>query len=159
MKYKTYLLPAFWLFYQIPLLAQDRPPSGLEPYFNAILVEDIETSRTWYKDVLGFEVVLESEITTGFTILNLRKGDSALELIQLPGALSPKEAIENYHSKTRIHGFFKMGFQVDDLDEWVSFLREKKVKFNGDVVQDPVTDKRMLIILDPDGNRIQLFEK
>lgn len=159
MKCKNILLLLFSFAYQFPLLAQESTPSDLVPYFNSILVENIETSGNWYNDVLGFEVVLESEVTTGFTILNMRKGSAALELIQLPGALSPKEAIENYHSKTRIHGFFKMGFQVDDLDQWVTVLREKDVPFNGDVVQDPVTDKPMLIILDPDGNRIQLYEK
>jgi len=35
---------------------------------------------------------------------------------------------------------------------------ESKVDFNGGVVEDPVSGKKMVIILDPDGNRIQLFE-
>lgn len=159
MKCKNSFLFIFWVAAQVSLSAQEQPPTDLDPYFNAILVADIETSRSWYNEVLGFEVVLESEITEGFTILNLRKGSAALELIQLPGALSPAEVIENYHKKTRILGLFKFGFHVDDLDQWAAFLQKKQVQLNGDIVRDPVTDNRMLIILDPDGNRIQLFEK
>ena len=140
-------------------LAQESAPSDLSAYFSALLVEDIQASQKWYNEVLGFEVVLESQITEGFTILNMKRGTAALELIQLPGALSPAEAIENYNPKTRIKGFFKIGFQVKNLDQWVKFLKKKEVQFNGDVVEDPVSGKSMVIILDPDGNRIQLFEE
>ena len=139
--------------------AQQAAPTDLTAYFSAILVEDIQASQQWYTEILGFEVVLESEIAEEFTILNLKRGNSALELIQLPGALSPAEAIENYHSKTRIKGIFKVGFQVKDLNVWVDFLKKQEVQFNGGVVEDPVSGNPMVIILDPDGNRIQLFEE
>lgn len=139
--------------------AQSSSPSDLTAYFSAILVEDIHVSQKWYTENLEFEVVLESEISEGFTILNLKRGNSALELIQLPGAVSPDEAIENYHSKTRIKGFFKIGFHVKDLNAWVDFLKENEVEFYGGVVEDPVSGNPMVIILDPDGNRIQLFEE
>lgn len=99
------------------------------------------------------------EVSAKFSIINLKKGKAALELIQLSGTLSPADIVPDYTSKTRIYGFFKMGFQVTDLDTWVSFLKEKQVEFNGDVVTDLVTNKRMVITLDPDGNRIQLFEQ
>ncbi|MDW3195214.1 MAG: VOC family protein [Cytophagales bacterium] len=139
--------------------AQPSSPPDLTAYFSAILVEDIQVSKQWYTEILGFDVVLESQIAKGFTILNLKRGNSALELIQLPGALSPAEAIESYHSKTRIKGFFKVGFKVNDLEAWVEFLQKNEVQFNGGVVEDPVSGNPMVIILDPDGNRIQLFEE
>lgn len=148
-----------WFSFGVPLFAQDAVPPDLEPYFNAILVEDIIVSQHWYQEVLGYEVVSESKINEGFSVVNLKKGSAALELIQLSTALSISEAIPGYVAKTRINGFFKMGFLVVDLDQWVTFLQEKQVQFNGNVVQDPVTGKRMVIILDPDGNRVQLFEK
>lgn len=148
-----------WFSFGDPLSAQDATPPDFEPFFNAILVEDIEVSQYWYQEVLGYEMVSESKINEGFSVVNLKKGSAALELIQLPTALSPAEAIPGFDAKTRINGFFKMGFLVVDLDQWMTFLQEKQVQLSGNVVQDPVTEKRMVIILDPDGNRVQLFEK
>ena len=58
-----------------------------------------------------------------------------------------------------IDGFFKIGFLVDEFDAWVNRLREAEVEIHGRVVTDKNLGKRMLIIKDPDGNRIQLFEK
>ncbi len=142
-----------------PLSAQVSPPADLEPYFNAILVEDIGASTIWYQEVLGFEIVSSDLDSDFFKINNLKRGNIALELIELSSAVSADEAIPDYTNRTRINGLFKMGFLVVDLDRWVTFLQEKEVQFKGDVVQDPVTGQQMVIILDPDSNRIQLFEK
>ena len=46
-----------------------------------------------------------------------------------------------------------------EFDDWVDTLKHAKVEFYGDVVTDELSGKRMLLIKDPDGNRIQLFEK
>ena len=56
-------------------------------------------------------------------------------------------------------GFFKFGMKIPDFDQWISHLTDAKAEMHGEVVIDPVSEKRMLIIKDPDGNRIQLFEK
>ena len=146
-----------WLGPCYGLLAQE-PPSGLTPYFSAILVKDMEASKVWYIDNLGFEEVSTSGMPDRFSIVNMSNGQAALELIELASAVSAADVIPDYNTKLRVHGFFKSGFQVSDLDAWVSFLQDRKVAFHGDVVEDPVTKKRMVIILDPDGNRIQLFE-
>ncbi|MBO6524105.1 MAG: VOC family protein [Balneolaceae bacterium] len=51
-----------------------------------------------------------------------------------------------------------MGFKIQNFDSWVKYLREKQVSFRGDVVNDPISGKKMVVVLDPDGNRIQFFE-
>jgi catechol 2,3-dioxygenase-like lactoylglutathione lyase family enzyme len=126
-------------------------------YFSAIIVSDMDTSIQWYSEVLEFEI--ENQVTNeirGFRQANLKRGNVFLELIELNRSLSTKEIGD---SKTRIQGFFKFGFSVRQFDQLVGFLEQSQVQFNGSVVGDPVTKKQMLIILDPDGNRVQLFEE
>ena len=59
----------------------------------------------------------------------------------------------------RVTGFFKIGFLVTEFDMWIDHLTNEKVDFYGNIVTDDTTGKRMAIITDPDGNRIQIFEK
>jgi hypothetical protein len=67
--------------------------------------------------------------------------------------------LTNYSKKSRISGFFKIGFMVDRFYDWIKYLEEAKVEFHGKIVEDPLLNKRMIIIKDPDGNYIQIFEK
>lgn len=82
-----------------------------------------------------------------------------IELIELKSSLSPKSLLENHPKKTKIDGFFKFGFLVSEFEKWVDALKKSKVEFYGDIVIDNLTGKRMLLVKDPDGNRIQIFEK
>ena len=59
----------------------------------------------------------------------------------------------------RVTGFFKIGFLVTEFDMWIDHLTNEKVDFYGNIVTDHTSGKRMAIITDPDGNRIQIFEK
>lgn len=45
------------------------------------------------------------------------------------------------------------------FDQWVASLQKSGVEFHGKVVGDPLTKQKMVIIKDPDGNRIQLFSE
>lgn len=131
-----------------------------EAYFSAIIVNDIESSITWYSSNFGFKVLnkIESE-EKGFKQANLKCGNILIELIELKSSLSPQNLLENYPKKTKIDGFFKFGFLVSEFDKWVAFLKQSKAEFYGSVVTDNISGKKILIIMDPDGNRIQLFEK
>jgi hypothetical protein len=131
-----------------------------EAYFSAIIVNDIESSITWYSNNFGFKVLnkIESE-EKGFKQANLKRGSILIELIELESSLSPDSLLENYPKKTKIDGFFKFGFLVSEFEKWVEYLKQSKVEFYGDVVTDNLSGKKMLLIKDPDGNRIQIFEK
>lgn len=136
------------------------PDMSMSAYFSAIIVSDMEASTQWYTDVLGMTVLNHFESAErGVKQTNLQRGDILIELIELDAAVSPLEAIPHYNPKTRLIGLFKIGFRVSDFDAWMMHLRQKEVEFHGDVVTDPVSGKRMIIIRDPDGNRIQMFER
>lgn len=131
-----------------------------EAYFSAIIVNDIESSIKWYSNNFGFKVLnkIESE-EKGFKQANLKCGNILIELIELESSLSPESLLENYSKKTKINGFFKLGFIVSEFEKWVDYLKQSEVEFYGDVVTDNLSGKRMLLIKDLDGNRIQIFEK
>lgn len=157
---KKLLIIFITLFSNNIVQAQTDNLADLEPYFTAFIVENIEHSIGWYTQTLGFEVTDKREFKdAGFKQANLKRQGILIELIELEHSITPSNAIQNYTSKTRIKGIFKVGFKLSDFDTWMDRLTELEVNFRGNVVQDNITGKKMIIIMDPDGNRIQLFEK
>ena len=149
----------FFSCFTIACAQQDQLADPI-PYFMAIIVSDVDTSINWYDNTLGFEVLNRVDMSErGLRQANLKHGDAALELIELSTALSPKDLLKGKPKKTKIAGLFKFGFAVNDFDEWAKFLTDKIPGLEDQIVNDPNTGKKMVIILDPDGNRIQLFEK
>ena len=146
----------------IPFLsyAQNDPAQDLEAYFAAIIVSNLDSSINWYSNTLGFKVMNRIESNErGFKQSNLKKGDVLIELIELDKAVNLQDIAPNYSSKMRIIGFFKIGFLVLDFDKRIDHFTNEEVEFYGNVVTDDITGKRMVIIMDPDRNRIQIFEK
>ena len=140
--------------------AQEKKLSDPEAYFSALIVGNIEQSITWYTNNLGFKILNKKAYPdAGFKQANLKAGNTIIELIELNTAISAKDAIPNYNNKTRIIGIFKIGFLISDFDRWIQYLTKQNVEFHGKVVNQIESDKRMVIIKDPDGNRIQFFEK
>lgn len=132
--------------------------SDYEAHFSALIVSDFEKSLTWYTQNLRCTVLDRTDPSQeNFKQANLQCGKSLLELIELESAVSP-ELMPNYTSRTRLIGIFKTGYLISNFDEWLAQLSESGVEFRGDVVENERSGKRMLIILDPDGNRVQLFE-
>lgn len=131
-----------------------------EAYFSAIIVSDIESSIKWYSNIFGFKVLKSVESKErGFKQTNLKRENTLIELIELNSSVTPESLLESYPKKTKINGFFKFGFLISEFDKWVNFLKQSKIQFNGTVVIDPISEKKTLLVKDPDGNRIQLFEK
>lgn len=127
--------------------------------FSAIIVQDINSSIEWYSIMLGFEVIDQAEnAERGFAQANLKHGEVMLELIQLNTSITPEELLKDQDRRTKITGFFKFGLTVSDFDNWIRHLENKTAEISGSVVKNPATGKKMVIVLDPDGNRIQLFE-
>lgn len=139
---------------------QDKSLPLPEAYFSAIIVNDIDTSINWYKQHLDFNVIhrFQSE-DNEFRQASIVCGNILIELIEIKSSVTADELLKNKPKRTMIDGFFKIGFLVDEFDAWVNRLREAEVEIHGRVVTDKNLGKRMLIIKDPDGNRIQLFEK
>ena len=131
-----------------------------ESYFSAFIVENIDSSISWYEKTLGFSILNKNEYPKmGFKQANLKMGNTLIELIELQSAISLEEVLPDFNKKTKVIGIFKFGFTVTDFDKWILHLKKLNVNFHGKVVTDSLSKKRMAIILDVDNNRIQLFEK
>ena len=139
--------------------AQSSKLPELRASFLAIITSNIDSSTNWYTSKLGFELVNRVDnVERGFKQANLTRGDILLELIELKVAIDRNEVLKE-NPRARISGYFKFGFTVKEFDVWANYLKEAGVEFNGRVVQDQTSGKKMLIIKDPDGNRIQFFEE
>ena len=139
--------------------AQEKKVPDLDPNFTAIIVTDIDISSAWYTEILGYDVVDKREVSEiGLKQSNLKRGNAHIELIELDSALLPHKVIPNHNPKTKLIGLFKIGFLVSEFDRFIDHINKNKVKLHGNIVTDKATGKRMVIIMDPDHNRIQIFE-
>ncbi|MDX1478864.1 MAG: VOC family protein [Saprospiraceae bacterium] len=155
-----HLLPVVILFTQTLLSAQTSSDTSSLPVpsFLAIIVSDIDTSIDWYQEVLGLTLRNRIDVAErGLRQANLHSPTTQLELIQLDAAVPP-DTLLAARPGARLTGFFKFGFTVPDLDAMIRRCEIKGITV-GNVVGVPETGKRMTIIRDPDGNRIQLFER
>lgn len=143
------------------ILTIDRlPGQGIEPYFSAVIVKNIDSSVKWYTTVLELDILkrLESE-EDGYKIVILGKADCLVELMELRSAISRDEVLKNAPAGSRITGIMKIGFQLNNIDSIFNRLKSMQVRFRGNMVTDQVTGRRMFIVEDPDGNLVQFFEK
>jgi lactoylglutathione lyase len=134
-------------------------------------VSDLERSLHFYRDLLGFEVVMQwnpSEPYIGTlvgypqpdlhaAVLRPPGADFLVELVELRGLqLAPVAASEAPPGTTHV------GFIVANLDDAYAFLTSRGVRS----ISEPVTPTigpnkggRAVYVLDPDGIRIELIQK
>lgn len=117
----------------------------------AIIVSNYESSKDFYVNKLGFQVISEvyREERSDY-ILNLRLGECYLELFvekDPPARVSNPEAC----------GLRHLAFAVPDIDEAVRALQAQGIATEP-VRTDPYTGTRMTFFHDPDGLPLELHE-
>ena len=126
---------------------KDSPPRT----FFAVIISDMDSSLKWYSEVFDLEVVTNTTMADrGIKQANLINDQLRVELIEMSSASARPEGYAE--------GLFKAGLEVRDFEKWLSRFEALGVELKGDVVKDN-KGKSMVIVLDPDDNRIQLFEK
>lgn len=117
----------------------------------AIIASDYARAKAFYVDTLGFEVLRKNfRAERGDWKLDLRFGESELELFVIPGA----PARPSYPEAL---GLRHLAFFVEDVDAAVARLAEKGVACEP-VRLDPYTNRRMTFFRDPDGLPLELHE-
>lgn len=117
----------------------------------AIIASDYARAKAFYVDTLGFEVLRENfRAERGDWKLDLRFGESELELFVIPGA----PARPSYPEAL---GLRHLAFFVEDVDAAVARLAERGVACEP-VRLDPYTNRRMTFFHDPDGLPLELHE-
>ena len=132
-------------------LSRDQDPQQREAPFAflpdtiyALQVKDVEASVQWYREVLGFELVLDLS-QMGWCELTTPTDDALLGL----GAPKPGEEPET-------NGGSSLSFGAEDIEDAVVALRKRGVEV-GEIIEIPGIVK-LVKFSDPDGNSLMLHQ-
>lgn len=117
----------------------------------AIIGSDYETSRHFYVDVLGFEVLREVyREERGDWMLNLKLDDLEIELFVMKD--HPKRP-----SYPEAYGLRHLAFHVESVEDTVRELNAKGIQTEP-IRTDTYTGEKMTFFSDPDGLPLELHE-
>lgn len=113
-----------------------------------IHVSDMENSIEFYINVLGMKIIKEMHPNENLKIVFLKgKGEVMLELIE-EKSLSQ---LDKFSSPVSI------GIFIDDMDEILQMLKEKKVPIKRGPISLP-SGSKLLFIEDPNGVEVEFIE-
>ena len=117
----------------------------------ALVPGNIKTSLNFYQNILGFKI--KKEVKPKSPMINeivfLSLGDATLELV---GAVNPAmKSNENWQI-----GLRGIALEVENMDETVAYLKEKKVALVGETMDTGFSLRGE--IRDPDGLVIELIQ-
>ena len=126
----------------------------------AITCSNFEESLHFYRDVLGFEIVVDTEISSeiatrlgvaprGFHQVRLQAGDSLIKLMDIESP--PPPAPHGFASGVRWITVY-----VEDIDSTIAELKEKGVEF----LADPVRGQHAAAVaaIAPDGILVEFAQ-
>lgn len=117
----------------------------------AIIGSDYETSRHFYVDVLGFQVLREVyREERGDWMLNLKLDDLEIELFIMKN--HPKRP-----SYPEAYGLRHLAFRVESVEDTVRELNAKGIQTEP-IRTDTYTGEKMTFFSDPDGLPLELHE-
>ena len=114
-------------------------------------VDDVDTAIGFYRDLLGFEVVMHP--APPFAML--ARGDLRL-LLSAPGGGPGGGAAMPDGRLPEPGGWNRFQIEVDDLDAEVGRLRGAGAGFRNEIVEG--VGGRQILVDDPAGNCVELFE-
>lgn len=130
----------------------------IRPDHVGISVGDLEASISWYRDMLGFELVriVAVPADTGRVAI-LRQDDFTLELFSIPGAAPLPDHRRTPGSDIRVQGVKHPAYAVSDID---AFMEDLKAK-GADVVWDVVVHDgdKCAFVRDNTGNLVEFVER
>lgn len=155
----TYLL----LCVTLPAIIKAQAQTGTSPAFRgsffALSVANLEASTRWYSEKLGLKIVMQVPMQnkTGVTVL---EGNGLIvELIQNDDALPPEKFTPAIKHNILMHGIFKVGVMVDDLDKMIAMFKERGVEIFMGPFPSRADQRSNVLIKDNSGNIIQFFGK
>lgn len=157
-----------WLALSMILQAPGAPPAvrtgtvtgAARGAFFALSVADVAAMSRWYQDKLGFVVTSQGEAPNKIAKFALLEGDGTIiELIEHQTAKPRATAAPSASEAYQIHGIFKVGMVVGDLDGVYRELRQRGVPVAHDLMAAKDVAMRSFSIRDGEGNLIQFFGK
>lgn len=132
-------------------------------------VADLDKAIDFYSNVLGLKCISiaerDEEFSSSVTGINGAKmkiayyecSNCKIELIQYIGAPGVK-----LDTNLNNVGSSHLCFCITNFDEWLLKMKNASVKFRGEVcvvTAGPNKGKRILYMMDPDGNNLELIEE
>ena len=137
--------------------AQSRPVFETRGAFFALSVADLDASTRWYTEKLGLAVVMRPPKQDKSAVAVLEGGGLIVELLQRDDATPLRQAAPSATANYLVHGFFKAGVIVDDLNATLTALRARGVEIAMGPFPASKDQRANAIIRDNAGNLIQFF--
>lgn len=117
-----------------------------------IIMGNYEKSLEFYRDVMGFKLLDTADW-----------GDYILYTLELPDGgrieLSDFGLRQDKASQDRqAVGYRHIAFEVEDVDAWAQYLKEKEICIPLEPRDYPLIKARCMLCQDPDGVEIELFQ-
>lgn len=118
----------------------------------AILTDDYEKSKTFYTEVLGFEIISETfrAERKSYKLDLAINGIYQVELFSFPD-------YRERASYPEAKGLRHLAFLTDDVEAAAKELKQKGVEVQ-DIRVDELTGKRFVFFYDPNGQPLELYE-
>ncbi len=157
------LLPRPTLTLALPATtnAESVDPSVIETTgsFFALSVADVDASAKWYSEKLGLKIVMQPPKANDARVILLEGEDLIVELIQHDDARDLKQVAPTIDNNILVHGIFKAGVVVQDIDKTLAFLKERNVPIAIGPFPKTAEQRANFIIRDNEGNLIQFIGK
>ena len=127
--------------------------------FFALSVKDVEASSAWYSEKLGLKLTTNLPKQGKTSVAILEGGSLIVELIQNDDALPLHVVAPSINDNILVHGIFKAGVIVDDLDKLVAIFKQRGVEIAFGPFPSRPNQRSNVIIKDNNGNLIQFFGK
>jgi catechol 2,3-dioxygenase-like lactoylglutathione lyase family enzyme len=113
------------------------------------IVNDIDATVSFYKDLLGFTVDMQAEgfakLSKGNLVLYMNKPGFGGAGQSMPDGAAPAPG-----------GWNRIQLEVNNLEEITATLRAQKARFRNELVTG--AGGKQILLQDPSGNLIELFE-
>jgi len=121
-----------------------------------VFVSDQERALEFYRDKLGFEVMMDIPVTHGVRWLTVAPPDQPTEFILFPPAMAA--GVESDDLRRRVGSWTGIVLTTDDCRGTYERLVEQGVKFAAEPRRQ-AWGGWMTEMSDPDNNRFQLVER
>lgn len=140
-------------------LAGSAPEEGasLTPRLLAVSVRDLDASVAWYRDVFGFSTAARHDFPDDeMRLAFMERSGFELELIEIAGT-PPFDAPNPDNPATR-RGLVKVAFTSDAIGSLYRQAVDAGARVQSTLSPSRRTGGRFFIVLDPDGNWVQVYE-
>ena len=117
-----------------------------------VYTKDIAKSLAFYTDTLGFKLIHQTNLDSGFKFVMVRQGTCIIEILE------PKDANK---TPPRTDGVIAhIALEVTDINATFENLKAKGVKFNTAVMEDPniFGGVKIAFFRGPSGETFELFQ-